>query len=74
MQGADLHLLTVKELAEVLRIGRSSAYELCRQHEFPVLRIGRSIRIPRKALFDWMERESNHAGSSVDFIRPQSRG
>ena len=74
MQDADLHLLTVKELAEVLRIGRSSAYELCRQNEFPVIRIGNSIRIPKKALFDWIERESGNASDSADFTCPPFRG
>ena len=48
MQDTNFHLLTVEEMAEILRIGRSSAYELCRQNEFPVIRIGRSIRIPKK--------------------------
>jgi excisionase family DNA binding protein len=58
MESKKLTLLTVEEMAEVLRIGRSSAYELCRQNEFPVIRIGRSIRIPRKALLDWIHQVS----------------
>ncbi|HHU62163.1 MAG TPA: helix-turn-helix domain-containing protein [Natronincola sp.] len=58
MESKELTLLTVEEMAEVLRIGRSSAYELCRQNEFPVIRIGRSIRIPRKALLDWIHQVS----------------
>ncbi len=70
MQGADVHLLTVKELSEVLRIGRSSAYELCRQNEFPVIRIGKSIRIPSKALFEWIERRSENANDSADYTCP----
>lgn len=53
-----MHLLTVEEMAKILRIGRSSAYELCRQKEFPVIRIGKNIRIPEKALLDWVERQS----------------
>lgn len=74
MQGADLHLLTVKELAKVLRIGRSSAYELCRQNEFPVIRVGKNIRIPKKALFDWIERESKNVNDSADCTCPPFRG
>jgi len=58
MQDTNFHLLTVEEMAEILRIGRSSAYELCRQNEFPVIRIGRSIRIPKKALLDWIHQTS----------------
>jgi len=62
MQDTNFHLLTVEEMAEILRIGRSSAYELCRQNEFPVIRIGRSIRIPKKALLDWIEQKSKMKG------------
>jgi excisionase family DNA binding protein len=58
-----MHLLTVEEMAKILRIGRSSAYELCRQKEFPVIRIGKNIRIPEKALLDWVE--SQIASSAV---------
>jgi len=62
MKDTNFHLLTVEEMAEILRIGRSSAYELCRQNEFPVIRIGRSIRIPKKALLDWIEQKSKMKG------------
>jgi excisionase family DNA binding protein len=58
MQDSNLHLLTVSEMAKILRIGRSSAYELCKQKEFPVIRIGKNIRIPQRALLDWVERQS----------------
>lgn len=58
MQDNGVHLLTVNEMAKILGIGRSSAYELCRQQEFPVIRIGKCIRISKKALLDWIERAS----------------
>lgn len=58
MHDNGVHLLTVNEMAKILRIGRSSAYELCRQQEFPVIRIGKCIRISKKALLDWIERAS----------------
>ena len=50
-------LLTVEEVAAVLRIGRSLAYELARLYEssdgregLPVLRVGALMRVPRWAL------------------------
>ena len=58
MRDTDVTLLTVNELAEILRIGRSSAYELCRQNQFPVVRIGKVIRIPKQALNEWLDRQS----------------
>ncbi len=49
--------LTVEEAAAVLRIGRTSAYELARrwlatggQDGLPVIRLGRSLRVPQEAI------------------------
>lgn len=56
--------LTVPEAAEILRIGRSSAYELCRQSEhngFPAVREGQKIRIPYNALINWINQQTNQA-------------
>jgi excisionase family DNA binding protein len=50
-------VLTVEEAAELLRIGRGAAYELARvwrqtdgREGLPVVRLGRSLRVPRAAL------------------------
>jgi excisionase family DNA binding protein len=49
--------LTVEEAARVLRIGRTSAYQLAQQwcstdgrEGLPVVRVGRLLRVPRHAL------------------------
>jgi hypothetical protein len=48
---------TVEEAAAFLRIGRSAAYELCRQWRLtggraglPVLALGRTLRVPRAGI------------------------
>ena len=43
-------MLTVEEAAEVLRIGKNSAYAAVADGSVPSVRIGRVIRIPRDAL------------------------
>ena len=43
-------LLTVRETAGFTRIGIRQAYELVRSGELPSVRLGRSIRIPKRAL------------------------
>lgn len=49
-------LLTVKEMASVLRIGRNSAYEMVYQKKIPVLRLGpKKIRIPKYELIQWIK-------------------
>jgi excisionase family DNA binding protein len=42
--------LTVEQAAEVLGVGRNSAYEAVRRGEIPVVRIGRRLVVPRAAL------------------------
>jgi excisionase family DNA binding protein len=51
-------VLTVSEMADLLRIRRDAAYQLCRQHGFPAARIGRFIRIPAAALERWIEEQA----------------
>ncbi|HBV97563.1 MAG: hypothetical protein JL50_04045 [Peptococcaceae bacterium BICA1-7] len=51
-------LMTAREMAEYLRIGVRKAYELCNQKGFPVVRLGMSYRIPKKALDIWLQRQA----------------
>lgn len=48
-------LLSIDEVASVLRVGKSSVYELVRRKELPHFRMGRMIRIPKKKLAEWIE-------------------
>ena len=43
-------LLTVREVTTTLKIGRTKLYELIRTKELPSLTIGRSRRIPARAV------------------------
>jgi len=52
----DYKFLTVKEVMEILRIGRTMTYELVNQPDFPKLRIGRKILIPEKEFQDFLKR------------------
>lgn len=47
--------LTVLEAGQVLRVGRSVTYELVRSGQLRSVRIGRSIRIPRDALVEYLQ-------------------
>lgn len=48
-------LLTVEDVQNALRLGRTKIYELIRTGQLPVVRIGRSVRIRREALERWLE-------------------
>jgi excisionase family DNA binding protein len=59
----DRELLTVEEAQHVLGIGRSKAYEMIRRGELPALRMGRLVRIPRRALRQWIEEHTEGSGA-----------
>lgn len=45
---------TVDEIAEILDIGRTSAYKLVKQNLFKSVHIGTTIRISKKSFEEWM--------------------
>jgi excisionase family DNA binding protein len=45
-------VLTVREAATILRVGRNQLYQAVARGELGAVRIGRSIRIPKQALLD----------------------
>ena len=47
--------LTVEEMAAILRIGRNAAYALVKSGKIRCVHAGRSIRIPRNALKQFLE-------------------
>lgn len=54
-QESVAEVLTVEEAAVMLRIGRSAAYEAVRRGQIPALRLGRKLRVPRRAVVRILE-------------------
>ncbi|NQT74669.1 MAG: helix-turn-helix domain-containing protein [Chloroflexi bacterium] len=54
----DKLLLKVSEAGEYIQCGRSRMYEMIATGEIPSIRIGKSIRIPVKALNEFVENRS----------------
>ena len=55
----DLPLvLKVEDLMQVLSIGRNTAYRLVRSGKIYSVRVGRSFRIPRDALEEYLRKTS----------------
>ncbi len=51
-------LLTVKEAAKLMRIGKDMAYALVAEGKIPNIRLGRHIRIPRASLIAHLQAEA----------------
>ena len=46
---------TVKEVQDILKLSRTAAYKLINSQQFPIIRIGRSVRIPSSEFTQWMQ-------------------
>lgn len=53
--------LTVSDLQHALGIGKNQAYDLVNRADFPKIRVGRKILIPRDALSRWLDKQTQQA-------------
>ena len=58
--------LSVEEAGKVLGVSRQIAYQLSRRADFPTLRIGRRVLVPRKQLEEWIARQVTSAEVNSD--------
>lgn len=47
--------LTVAEVANLMRVSKMTVYRLVHGGELPAVRVGRSFRVPAKAVHDYLE-------------------
>jgi len=55
MEGPDTLLVSPAEAAKVLRVGRSTIYDLMRTNALTSVKIGRSRRIPMARLREYVD-------------------
>ena len=48
----------VEEIAAILNIGRTSAYNLVKEGHFKIVRIGNAIRISKKSFDEWLDAQA----------------
>ena len=51
-------ILNMKNVAAVLGISESGAYDLCKTEGFPAFRVGNRILIQRDKLVEWIEQKA----------------
>jgi excisionase family DNA binding protein len=54
LDGGPLPLTTAQEVAELLRVPRSTVYELARNRRIPFLKVGRRTLFAQQTLLDWI--------------------
>ena len=50
--------LTVNDICKILKIGKTKAYSLVNQKDFPKIKIGHNIRIPKNKFEEYMSRNT----------------
>lgn len=58
-------LLTVEETAQRLHIGRTLAWQLVHEGRLPIVRLGRCVRVPLRALEEWLARQAREASDEA---------
>ena len=53
----ELSFLTVRDIQEILKMGRRQAYELANSNCFPVVRFNTKILIPQKEFEQWLVKQ-----------------
>ena len=52
-------ILTVKDVAKILKIGINSAYKLINNGDIPSHKIGRIYRVPKMCLIRYLQKTNN---------------
>ncbi|HSV65317.1 MAG TPA: helix-turn-helix domain-containing protein [Mycobacteriales bacterium] len=59
---AEVRFLTVAEVAAVMRVSKMTVYRLVHSGELTAVRVGRSFRVPEKAVHDYLRDAFIEAG------------
>ncbi|MDT4919859.1 MAG: hypothetical protein QOI15_761 [Pseudonocardiales bacterium] len=59
---AEVRFLTVAEVATLMRVSKMTVYRMVHAGEMPAVRVGRSFRVPEKAVHDYLRAAFIEAG------------
>jgi len=59
---AQVRFLTVAEVAALMRVSKMTVYRLVHSGELTAIRVGRSFRVPEKAVHDYLRDAFIEAG------------
>ena len=51
----QVQFLTVAEVAAMMRVSKMTVYRLVHSGELPAVRVGKSFRVPEKAVHDYLQ-------------------
>ncbi|HEY2272848.1 MAG TPA: helix-turn-helix domain-containing protein [Jatrophihabitantaceae bacterium] len=59
---AEVRFLTVAEVASLMRVSKMTVYRMVHGGDLPAVRVGRSFRVPEKAVHDYLRGAFIEAG------------
>ena len=59
---AEVKFLTVAEVAALMRVSKMTVYRMVYAGDLPAVRVGRSFRVPEKAVHDYLRAAFIEAG------------
>jgi excisionase family DNA binding protein len=59
---SEVRFLTVAEVAAVMRVSKMTVYRLIQDGKLAHVRVGRSYRVPERAVHDYLEKAFVEAG------------
>jgi excisionase family DNA binding protein len=58
MESKNINILSIKDVAIILKIGKSKAYKLFKIKGFPSFRVGRLLRVLESDFKDWLIKQA----------------
>lgn len=62
LRSSQVQFLTVAEVASMMRVSKMTVYRLVHSGELPAARVGRSFRVPQRAMEDYLRNAYFDAG------------
>ena len=56
----EAEVLTVTDVARLLKIGKNNAYDLIKKGDIPAIKLGRKIIVPKNSLIEFLLDEGNY--------------
>ena len=61
-------MFSVPEVAAVLGISRAGAYELVKGKDFPALKIGSRIVVPKEKFIEWIDEKTSETANRLGVL------
>lgn len=58
MESNNINILTVKDIAKIMKIGRNKADELFDINGFPPFNVGKLLRVSESDFKDWLNKQA----------------